>query len=237
MNLVSKTNRVRAVREMARKLCNICNKRPVDRAADVPDMCFPCAEEGGWENTHGDRNHDGLIELLATVMETEKDRTGADAYKIGAVELRKLAPKAGVKNAAKFKSAELRAEIVRVVEVEQAGCWICHPELNQAQKVTKGRAASTGERPSRAGQVINVPLRASGVTKAAVVTAKAPKDLPAVVKTEDLWTTLEITAPDFTIVLVWNPFGNYDYLRSSFTANGTVKRIRNVAEALRLLNR
>lgn len=221
---------------MARKLCNICNTRPVDRAAGVSDMCVPCSEEGGWENTHQDRNHDGLTELLASVMETEKDRTGADVYKIGAVELRKLAPKAGVKNAAKFKSAELRAEILRVVEVEQRGCWMCHPELNEAQKVSKGRAPSTGEKKSRVGQVINVPLRAPGELKAAVVVRKAPESLPVQVSSnKDGSVTLDITTPDFVLILGWDHLGRYDYERSVASIGGKAKKVRNVAEALRLI--
>lgn len=220
---------------MARKLCNICNTRPVDKSIGISDMCVPCFEEGGWENSHGDRNHDGLTEVLTAVMETQKDRTGADAYVVGAVELRKLAPKAGVKNAAKMKSAELRAEILRVVEVEQAGCWICHPELNEAQKVSKTRAPSTGEKKSRVGQKINVPLRAPGELKAAVV-ERAAVNLPVQVSSnKDGSVTLDITTPTFVMILAWDALGRYDYDRSVASVNGRAKKVRNVAEALRLI--
>jgi hypothetical protein len=219
---------------MARKLCNICNTRPVDRAAGIEDSCVPCYEEGAWENTHQDEAHESLREVLASVMETEKDRTGADVYKIGAVELRKVAGKAGVKNAAKFKSAELRAEIVRVVETETAGCWICHPELNDAQKTSK-RAAQTGDRKSRVGQVINVPLRAPGEAKAAVV-ERAAVNLPVQVSSnKDGSVTLDITTPTFVMILAWDSYGRYDYARSVASVNGKAKKVRNVAEALRLI--
>jgi hypothetical protein len=220
---------------MARKLCNICNTRPVDSAAGISGACVPCYEEGGWENAHQDNNHNGLTEVLRAVMETEKDRTGADVYKIGAVELRKVAQKAKVKNAAKFKSAELRAEILRTVEVEQAGCWICHPELNEAQKVSKTRAPSIGEKKSRVGQKINVPLRAPGELKAAVV-ERAAVNLPVQVSSnKDGSVTLDITTPTFVMVLAWDRLGRYDYDRSVASVNGKAKKVRNVAEALRLL--
>lgn len=43
-------------------LCNICGKRrnytgPGDKAPRASDMCNPCFEEGGWENTHSDAAH------------------------------------------------------------------------------------------------------------------------------------------------------------------------------------
>jgi len=208
---------------MARKLCNTCNTRPVDKAAGISDACVPCYEEGGWENCHGDRDHDGLQVILAA-LETA-----------GAVELRKLAPKAGVKNAGQHKSAELREIIREAIRTEIAGCWICFPELNEAQKVSKTRAPSTGEKKSRVGQVINVPLRAPGELKAAVV-ERAAVNLPVQVSSnKDGSVTLDITTPTFVMILAWDALGRYDYERSVASINGKAKKVRNVAEALRLI--
>ena len=41
-------------------ICNVCNKRRAGNDAGVPDMCQPCADEGGWENTHNDNGHEDL---------------------------------------------------------------------------------------------------------------------------------------------------------------------------------
>lgn len=48
---------------MARKNCTACNIR---KGTDVngfsfKDMCDPCYQEGGWENTHSDGDHEGII--------------------------------------------------------------------------------------------------------------------------------------------------------------------------------
>jgi len=209
MVLVSKTNRVRAVREMAKEICNICNIRPVSREIRN-QMCDLCRIEGEWENEHSDRTHD----YLSTVAE--------DAKAASAVELRKLAPKVGIKNAGQHKSAELREMILKAVEEALAGCWMCHPELNEAQMPVKVRA--TGERASRKGQIINVPLRAPGEIKAAVVVKVAPTATVHVQK-----------AGSLKLHLAWDAEGCYDYAASSATVGGKVRKVRNVAEALRLI--
>jgi hypothetical protein len=210
---------------MARKLCNICNTRPVDRMAGIPDACVPCYEEGGWENSHQDNAHEEYAQLRE------------QAEKAGAVELRKLAGNRliEIKNAAKHKSAELREMVIAKIDAERFGCWICHPELNEAQKVSKVRAPSTGEKKSRVGQVINVPLRAPGEAKAAVVVAKIPAGLTPVVTSELGGTvTLVIDAPAFVMTLAWDALGRYDYDRSVANFDGKVRKVRNVAEALRM---
>ena len=219
MVLVSKTNRVRAVREMAKKICNICNTRPVDKNAGIQDACVPCYEEGGWENAHSDGAHDSLTKLAE------------DAKTAGAVELRKLAPKAGIKNAGQHKSAELRVMILKAIEEEQAGCWICFPELNEAQMEPKVRA--TGERASRKGQIINVPLRAPGEIKAGVVVKAAPAATVHVAKNGSATLNLEIGG--LKLRLAWDAEGCYDYMASSATIMGKSRKVRNVAEALRLI--
>lgn len=207
---------------MARKICNICNIRPVDKNAGIQDACMPCYEEGGWENAHSDNAHDTLTEVA------EAAKTAS------AVELRKLAPKAGIKNAGQHKSAELRAMIVDAVEAEQTGCWICHPELNEAQRTPKTRKASTGERPSRVGQVINVPLRAPGEVKAEVTMKKIGKPQASNISTSAGNVVLSVTLVGLTLRLVWDAEGHYNYAASSATLDGNPRKVRNVAEALRI---
>lgn len=206
---------------MAKKICNLCNTRPVSRDGLNGETCVPCYEEGGWENAHQDNSHDALTEL-------------AEAAKTaGAVELRKLAPKANVKNGGKHKSAELRAMILAAVENEQAGCWICHPELNEAQR-TPTRKASEGERPSRKGQVINVPLRAPGEVKAEITMKKIGKVQQSNISTSAGNVILSVTLVGLTLRLVWDAEGHYNYAASSATLDGQARKVRNVAEALRI---
>lgn len=211
---------------MARKLCNICNIRPVDKAAGIDDACVPCYEEGGWENAHSDNAH----EALSAVAE--------DAKTAGAVELRKIAPKAGIKSAAKYKSAELRAMILEAVEREQTGCWICHPELNEAQKTPRAprkRAASVVGI-SRKGQKINVPLRAPGELKAQVVIRAAGEERAALTMLGGGVCVLDVSIDGTTTLhLAWDADGRYDYPRAYVAQNGKRKSVRNVAEALRLI--
>lgn len=220
---------------MARKICNICNTRPVDKAAAIPDSCVPCYEEGGWENAHSDNSHDLLSGILAKIAEVKHDRTGAESFVVGAVELRTLARQAGIKNAGQHKSAELRAMIKDAIEAEQAGCWICHPELNEAQRPAKTRKASTGERPSRVGQVINVPLRAPGEVKAEVTMKKIGKPQASNISTSGGNVVLSVTLVGFTLRLVWDAEGHYNYAASSATLDGQARKVRNVAEALRIV--
>lgn len=212
---------------MAKKICNICNTRPVSKGG-LQDACDPCWDEGGWENTHNDNHHDELSEVA------EAARTA------GAVELRKLAPKAGIKNGAKHKSAELRAMILAAVEREQTGCWICHPELNEARmekKIRKPRKASEGERPSRKGQKINVPLRARGEAKAAVVIKAAGEEKAALNSLMGGAVSLTVALRDgVTLYLAWDAEGRYDYAEAYVSVGGKKKAVRNVAEALRIIN-
>lgn len=92
---------------MAAKLCNVCNtRRPKTGSKGTEtsphnDMCNYCFEEGGWENTHSDANHDAIAAEVA-------DKGGDPASYLSKNDL-----------------AELDF---------MATCWICHPELNLAQK-------------------------------------------------------------------------------------------------------
>lgn len=199
---------------MAKKICNICNERPVSKIV-LNGLCDPCREEGEWENAHSDHAHEDFGQLA------EAAKTAS------AVELRKLAPKAGIRNAGQHKSAELRTMIAEAIEEMQHGCWICHPELNEARMTVKS------ERPSRKGQVINVPLRAPGEIKAAVVQKRAPQ--AQIIVNRDGTVKLDLTTPSFVLILAWDVEGGYDYPNSVAVVAGKKRKVRNVAEALRLI--
>jgi hypothetical protein len=51
--------------------------------------------------------------------------------------------------------------------ISEDECWYCHPELNEANKPYTPRTGT-----SRAGMVINVPIREAAIVKAAVTAAK-----------------------------------------------------------------
>lgn len=98
---------------MSRKLCTVCNTRPVgygtngDQAhAQRQGMCTPCLEEAGWENTHNDYGHDETSEHMVQAGSNE---------------------------------AGHRVE----------GCWICFPELNDAQKTYVKRERTGHQSPRR----------------------------------------------------------------------------------------
>lgn len=230
--LVSETNRVRAVREMTKTTCDICKIRKT--VMDCNGMCTECYTEGGWENTHGDYNHEDLLAKLAEVEAS------------GAVALRLLARGGLVRNAKLMKSDELRIALrtaildkASVSEAELAECWICHPELNEAQKTPKAKRRvlnPSTERKSRVGQVINVPLKAPGIIKAEVTKAKLGDDLLLNINT-DITThevRLDVNSPKLVLVLVWDADGRYDYEKSVAVVDGKARKVRNVAEALRL---
>jgi hypothetical protein len=56
-------------------LCGVCGKRRIGttgqdpKSAKLADLCGLCFDEGGWENSHSDSNHDGILST------PEADRT------------------------------------------------------------------------------------------------------------------------------------------------------------------
>lgn len=40
--------------------CSLCRRRPRSTHVIGPDLCDPCHEYAGWENTHSDEDHDGI---------------------------------------------------------------------------------------------------------------------------------------------------------------------------------
>jgi hypothetical protein len=115
---------------MAAKLCNVCNKRRAytgskgtETAAHGSGMCNYCFEEGGWENSHGDNGHADILDALDGVQ------FGLTTHKT---------------------KAEYEAWL-KEAHAETDMCWICHPELNLAQRPTHpgqhGKQGSFTRRP------------------------------------------------------------------------------------------
>lgn len=66
---------------MAHKLCIVCNTRRAVRNDGITDMCTPCYDYAGWENTHSDDDHEGILAGDVTWgMTTHKTRKEFDAW-------------------------------------------------------------------------------------------------------------------------------------------------------------
>jgi len=53
---------------MAKKMCIECGLRPITKEAKGPEVCDPCFDYAGWENTHSDSGHDENPDDLADEM-------------------------------------------------------------------------------------------------------------------------------------------------------------------------
>lgn len=113
-------------------------------------------------------------------------------------------------------------------------CWICNPELNEAAKVYAPREGT-----SRAGMTINVPIRAAGIEKAAVVQAKLSADaqnerfsFKVIVTKKTGEVTLTANSAQESFTLLWDAQGRFT--AGTVRENGKTRKLRNVAEALRL---
>jgi hypothetical protein len=104
---------------------------------------------------------------------------------------------------------------------EKANCWICFPNLNLASRPATERTGT-----SRAGMTINVPIRAAGSEKAKVTASKLPAGHGHQIRTTKGVTSLRSKSLD--LVLSWDERGRF------FGGSVGGKRVRNVAEALRL---
>jgi hypothetical protein len=194
---------------MARsRICSICQKRPVGsgngsdpKHAATMGYCAPCLEEGEWENTHGDDGH----ETCPTLEEINDP-------------------------SAEWSDAKDK-ENALAVRVEIAECWICHPELNEAQKEYKIRNGSTRE-----GMKIHVTIRASGVTKAEETAAQLDESYEAKVskptKRNGQVTKLIFASTAQSFLLSWDHRGRF--VTGTVTEAGKTRKLRNVAEAIRL---
>lgn len=105
---------------MAAKLCNVCGKRRnytgtgpgVEAASHGIELCNYCYTEGGHENSHSDYDHQGI--LAGEVQWGQTTHKTKDEFEAW----------------------------IQEVKDEAKECWICHPELNLAQKPVKAKAAS-----------------------------------------------------------------------------------------------
>ena len=107
------------------------------------------------------------------------------------------------------------------------GCWICHPELNLAQKAKRNADGS-----SRVGMRLTVPIRATGKAKAEAVKAQLPEGYTATIRTVKGRTTLTAKGA-VTLVLHWEAARGGFFSGTAQATNGTAKRVRNASEALR----
>jgi hypothetical protein len=133
-----------------------------------------------------------------------------------------------------FKTkAELDAYKAQLRE-ETARCWICHPELNEATKPYTTRQGT-----SRAGIVIHVTIRAAGETKAAETQAQIEAiggegefkfKIATAKKTGEVAFTATGGKQEF--ILFWDARGRF--IGGSVRENGKTRKVRNVAEVLRI---
>lgn len=113
-------------------------------------------------------------------------------------------------------------------------CWICNPEINEAKREYTVRQGT-----SRAGMVINVSIRAAGETKAAETTTQlqalvgegeTKAKVATAKKTGDVSLLLQTGKQEF--LLFWDARGRFT--GGSVKENGKVRKVRNVAEVLRI---
>lgn len=107
------------------------------------------------------------------------------------------------------------------------GCWICHPEINEALATYKARTGT-----SRQGMRLTVPVRAAGKAKAEAVKAQLPEGYTVTIRQEKGRTTLRAKGP-VTLVLHWDAHRGGFAAGTAQATNGTAKRVRNASEALR----
>lgn len=234
-----------------RKICSICNLRPIPSLqvrsnagmSTDADFCVPCFDEAGWENHHSDYAHDSINTFFETTPAPETCSTDGCSRIAGHARRHGAETKAEAKireeyrqiTSAFYNEFHDGGKFVASERESMKDCWICHPELNEAKRAYAERQGT-----SRKGQVIHVPLRASGPDKAAIV-AEAITNLGGTVKVRTVKgdTTLKGELPSGAkIELHWDFQGRYEYAPSSFTANGgKANKVRNVSEALRLLGK
>lgn len=122
--------------------------------------------------------------------------------------------------------------------ISEDECWFCHPELDETKKEYVERAGT-----SRAGMVINVPIRADGLNKAIVTATKLGLEIPEGATSA---TAIKKALKEQGAVLVSSaksPVVSFAYgdLKLTWESNGRFlggifgdRKIRNVAEALRV---
>lgn len=110
-------------------------------------------------------------------------------------------------------------------------CWLCHPELDETAKPYVRREGT-----SRAGMVVHVTIDAAALDKAFQTIAQLPEGfehkLIKPTKRNGLTTKLTFHSLGQTFELRWDDRGRC--LGGTITEDGRTRKIRNVAEALRL---
>lgn len=108
-------------------------------------------------------------------------------------------------------------------------CWVCHPELDE-RKAKRPQAGS-----SKAGMVVHAKGDISA--KVAVVREAAEaRGLKVLAETLKHEYRLVATGDGFELTVTWDGHGRYDYPKSGALVAGKVRKVRNVSEALRLIN-
>lgn len=121
---------------------------------------------------------------------------------------------------------KLEADLASVAqEREQMTiCWVCNPELDETQREYTPREGT-----SREGIVLTVPARAAAKTKAEIVVTLIKG---GTVRQRKGLTTLTATIKGTEVKLQWD--SNARFIAAGSTVAG--KKVRNVSEALRVLN-
>jgi hypothetical protein len=182
--------------------CTICETRPQDpevKRETGHPYCRPCLTEAEYENTHGDYDHEGI---------------GAGTVEFG-------------QTTHKTKSA-FNAWL-KDVKKDMEQCWVCHPELNEAQAEYKQRTGT-----SRQGIVLNVPLRASGKEKAAHVSERFGKPYTTTTATRKGVVIFKAVNGNSGCEIRWDLMGHL--VIAEVTVGDKTRKARNVSEVLRLLS-
>ena len=168
----------------APKAKKTCTQQPCTRKVTENDMCAPHNEEGLWENTHADENHEANVMAMGP--------------------------------SASSKLTE--------------GCWICHPELNEAD-MEPGKIMNFPSK-SKAGMVIlakGTYHHKSQLVKDEI--EKAGGEVTKLQTTKNGITVLQaMTAGGIFITAAWTGDA-FDYASAAWGD----KKYRNVKELVRLL--
>jgi hypothetical protein len=120
--------------------------------------------------------------------------------------------------------------------ISEDECWYCHPELNEANKPYTPRNGT-----SRAGMVINVPIREAAIVKAAVVATRLTgvqieggtvRKIQASVKAAGA--KLSVDKHGAAVLVFGDLELTWDYRGKFIGGTFAGRKVRNVSEALRV---
>jgi hypothetical protein len=115
-------------------------------------------------------------------------------------------------------------------------CWYCHPELDETAKPYTPRSGT-----SRAGMVINVPIREAAIVKAAVVATRltgvqieggTARKIQASIKAAGA--KLSVDKAGAATLTFGDLELNWDFRGKFTTGTFSGRKVRNVSEALRV---